>query len=446
VPSRARGGVWSIGRILLITSRLLARRTAATELGRRLSAAGHDVELAGPPIASAAADAHGLRFAELPDFDLGGPKASAGFASSRARGDAAAGSLGAGAVRDLLGQRQPDLVLIDNELHPHIIVARGLGLRMALFTTMFPGRPGLRAPPPDTGIVPGRGARGSRPSVGAAWVAAWGRAEMARLRDHRRGGGYRALLGALARAEGVDLRRETTRWQWQRPFRWHRLPLLLLQPRELDLPQPPDRGLRYVGHMFDREPDAPASPDDASLLEAAGQARRSGKRLVYVAFGSMFSAPDDVVVRLWCVAKALEGWHFIHALGRSAASSIACEPPANVRVVSWAPQRALLRLADVAVTHAGTNSVVECVEAGTPMLCIPLGIDHPGNAARVVFHGVGLAAGRNASEQVLADSLARLVTEPGFRARCEALRPAMTRYEHERIAEREVARLLAGAP
>ena len=44
------------------------------------------------------------------------------------------------------------------------------------------------------------------------------------------------------------------------------------------------------------------------------------------------------------------------------------------------------------VTHGGMNSIVECIYRQVPMLAYPLNRcwDQPGNAARIVFHGLGM--------------------------------------------------------
>ncbi|MGH8497829.1 MAG: glycosyltransferase, partial [Methylococcales bacterium] len=54
------------------------------------------------------------------------------------------------------------------------------------------------------------------------------------------------------------------------------------------------------------------------------------------------------------------------------------------------PQLALLRRARMMITHGGTNTIKECVYFGVPMVSFPFGADHPGNTARVVYHGLGV--------------------------------------------------------
>lgn len=64
----------------------------------------------------------------------------------------------------------------------------------------------------------------------------------------------------------------------------------------------------------------------------------------------------------------------------------------NVHVFNWVPQTALLPYCDAMITHGGTNSILECVQAGVPIVAYPLNLsaDHPGNAARVVANRWGL--------------------------------------------------------
>jgi zeaxanthin glucosyltransferase len=230
----------------------------------------------------------------------------------------------------------------------------------------------------------------------------------------------------------VDLRRRTSGWGWQIPFAWRRLPLLVLQARELDLPSRPSPLIRHVGPMI---------PPPAEADEACAAARTARGRVVYAAFGTLDSLPGGFVPRLWEAARRLPDWTFVHSAGGRPRSARPPEPPANVHLVEWAAQRATLRFAHAAVIHAGVNSLVDCVEAGVPMLCHPAGKDQPGNAARVAYHGLGLVAAPDAGPAEIAAGLQRLVSERGFADRLAAMRAAFARYDG--VAEAEVAALLA---
>jgi N-glycosyltransferase len=84
----------------------------------------------------------------------------------------------------------------------------------------------------------------------------------------------------------------------------------------------------------------------------------------------------------------------------------------NVHLTSFVQQQLLLPSCAAFITHAGFNSVREAVEAGVPMVAVPLFAEEPANARRIVELGLGLsltpeeltaAKLRNAVERVLSD-------------------------------------------
>ncbi|MBP0614838.1 glycosyltransferase [Jiella mangrovi] len=85
-------------------------------------------------------------------------------------------------------------------------------------------------------------------------------------------------------------------------------------------------------------------------------------------------------------------------------------------VTDFVAQRAMLAEADVCVTHAGMNTALDALEAGKPMLAIPMAFDQPGIAARIVHHGVGERLTRgHLSVRNIARCLERLLTQASFR-------------------------------
>ncbi len=91
-------------------------------------------------------------------------------------------------------------------------------------------------------------------------------------------------------------------------------------------------------------------------------------------------------------------------------------------VTAFAPQRAVLAKAQAVITHAGLNTVLDALEAGVPVLALPIAFDQPGVAARVEYAGVGLRLNhRLARSRSIGDALLRLLNEPGFRERAGAL-------------------------
>ena len=93
--------------------------------------------------------------------------------------------------------------------------------------------------------------------------------------------------------------------------------------------------------------------------------------------------------------------------------------PRNVRLVEFLPHPAVLRSADVMVTHAGLGSVAAALSFGVPLVCTPIDRDQPLNASRVVSLGAGVLAGEDVSASVL-----HVLGDDGFRAAARAIADA----------------------
>jgi MGT family glycosyltransferase len=91
-------------------------------------------------------------------------------------------------------------------------------------------------------------------------------------------------------------------------------------------------------------------------------------------------------------------------------------------VCAFAPQQEALARADVLVSHAGINTVMDAVVARTPILALPLAFDQPGTAARILYAGIGVGASpRFARPATIERQMRRLMDEPQFGHRLEAM-------------------------
>ena len=100
--------------------------------------------------------------------------------------------------------------------------------------------------------------------------------------------------------------------------------------------------------------------------------------------------------------------------------------PDNAIVIDFAPQLDLLDRAALLISHAGTNTVLQAVGRGVPMVALPRSADQPAVASRVAYAGVGLLGSfwrPNAEEiRVLVQ---RVLGEDSFRRRAKELQQAM---------------------
>ena len=106
----------------------------------------------------------------------------------------------------------------------------------------------------------------------------------------------------------------------------------------------------------------------------------------------------------------------------------------HVYIFDFVPQLAVLKQADLFITHGGLNSIKEAVYAEVPMLLYPI---HPeydpnGNTARVVYHGLGLS-GKAASESVdsIKTKVKELLFNPTYKKKVQELKQYDSHYTPE---------------
>lgn len=438
-----------MSQILFVCSHLVGRTRAAGEYANRLTEHGHTVVLACPASVMQHLSHCNAKLVEIPGMKLGGPNRKkrvplAGFLPARRRKALCKleQSLELSDFEHLLAADRPDLAIIDFEMRPHVIVALGMSVPVALLTTMFTSRPGSKSPPLDSEIVP---TSGNAVQVWTAWIRLWVRWRGQMFTRWRRSAGtdYFSLLRYIADRRGVPLNQFITRWWWHVPFSWRELPLLVLHSPALDFPVSPDPNLHYVGSML---ADAHSTtPQELEIIQLAKHAKSNGKKVVYVAFGSILTMKASVIDRLWRAVRTFEDIIVIQSTGRKELPATA-EKPDNVHLVDWAPQRAILPLADVAVIHAGVNSLVESIMGETPMLCYRTSwLDTAGNIARITHHGIGISLSLDADEEVVRAALRDILDDPTYVTRCAQVREYYAAYETEKTAVAVVEKLLRNA-
>lgn len=85
------------------------------------------------------------------------------------------------------------------------------------------------------------------------------------------------------------------------------------------------------------------------------------------------------------------------------------------------PYRPVLRHATLCITHGGSNTVLDTLSCGVPLLVRPVGFDQPGNLARIRHHGLGEALAPLRRPKAIAEQIRRLLTDDATKARCRAV-------------------------
>ncbi|MFP5393515.1 MAG: glycosyltransferase, partial [Gammaproteobacteria bacterium] len=141
-----------------------------------------------------------------------------------------------------------------------------------------------------------------------------------------------------------------------------------------------------------------------------------GRPFVFASLGTMQGSRLALFKRIVQACRMLDAQVLVAHCGGLAPDQEAVLRRAGATwVCAFADQEAVLARADAVVSHGGANTVIDAVAAHTPHLALPIAFDHPGAAARVEFHGVGLRASAFfSSPRQLARQLNRLLTEPHF--------------------------------
>ncbi len=137
----------------------------------------------------------------------------------------------------------------------------------------------------------------------------------------------------------------------------------------------------------------------------------TGQPLIYASLGSFLGFRSDIFL---AIAEACAGLDVQLAIALGDESHLKALPPlpGSPIVVAYAPQLELLKQTTMTITHAGTNTVLDCLSNGIPMVAIPISIDQPGLASRLAWagaaevvspKGIDVSRLREAIEQVLAN-------------------------------------------
>ena len=121
--------------------------------------------------------------------------------------------------------------------------------------------------------------------------------------------------------------------------------------------------------------------------------RLDGRPLVYASLGTLQNGSQDIfrVIADACAALPVQ---LVISLGGGLDPARLGALSGDPLVVRYAPQLEIVKRAAVVITHAGLNTTLESLAEGVPLVCIPLGNDQPGVAARVAARGAGVVVSR----------------------------------------------------
>ena len=162
--------------------------------------------------------------------------------------------------------------------------------------------------------------------------------------------------------------------------------------------------------------------------------RLDGRPLVYASLGTLQNGSQENFRILAEGCAGLEA-QLVISLGGGLDPEQVGRLRGDPVIVRYAPQLDLLQRAAAVITHAGLNTTLESLAEGLPLVCIPLGNDQPGVAARVVAKGAGVAIPRRKLTAARVRAAARTVLEDRrYRTAAQRLQTAMATVDGPELA------------
>ncbi|QLF91731.1 hypothetical protein HW090_00280 [Pseudomonas sp. ABC1] len=279
----------------------------------------------------------------------------------------------------------PALVLFDPLIWPYAELPLRSGVPMIAFSTTLASYFNLQVPPVFSGLPVGDPGRWQ---VRLRNMLAWSRWILrARFNLFMYEKVWPLFYGLPPQTNGLNRIQ-----QLGGAFRWGEygprliLPELVVAPCEVDFPQLVASNDRtYIGACVD------ISRTDGEF--DWGGIDRS-KPLVYCSLGTYSEWFRNGRGLFGAVIEALmqrEDLQAIVQLGNVADAEAFGELPERIRLVKRVPQLEVLERADIFITHGGFSSTREACYFGVPVVLFPYCNDGLGNAARLIYHGMGVS-------------------------------------------------------
>lgn len=444
--------------IVCITGGLTGMLNASLALVAQLQQAGHRVTYASPANLCAPVTAQGIPYVQLDPWVMQSGDPPMGrwqkWRTLKARQQRAVDALGVQGFVKTVKTLNPDLLLIDMEMQPHIMAAVMAQLPIALLCQFLSiwQRPNL--PPIHTKIVPGEGWSGSRLAINLSWWRhRWNKwLEFQRERWRRMGLDWVSVSHRYAQQIGYPWQQPWRRGQWLLPYPHGKLPILCFNALELDFPHDPHPLMRYVGPMvLETRKESKVEPSTEAVLENIfTRCRNAGRQIIYCSCSTFVKSNQQFLQRLIAAVSNCSNWELILGLGGQLTVKDLPALPDNVHAFAWVPQLKVLQQANCAINNSGINSINECLYFGVPMLVYSLDrFDQNGDAARIAYYDLGIAGDiAHDSPEQIRDYIKSLLSDQRYQTQVKAMQKYYCRYEHENRAAQVVESLLnqAGIP
>ncbi len=417
-----------MAKILLITSGLTGILHAGFELMSRLEAAGHRLTYACPRERRTEVEAQGFVYEQLPevliqpidrtpDFSQRWQRILYRLTHIRQRRKDALTDLKIDDFIKILQRLQPDLILIDVELHEYIISSISNDYKVILLSQWFTMWEAEGVPTLQSDIIPNEN---NHAEIRRLWQ---------QTQDSRRKMIWRQKIRNLFADRGSALEmyahragfpmQELLRYQWPAPFGYRTLPVLSMTAWELEFPHTPRPNLHYIGPMvFAQRKDTKTTVQTQKRLQDIFEEKKQkGQLLIYCSFTTMRESDHIFAEKIIAAVTTRPDWILIMGHGGIRGDKSLKKIPQNIYIFDWIPQLYVLQHADCSINHGGIHTINECVHFRVPMLVYSgQKSDQNGCAARVAYHQVGIMADKNKDDvSMIRRNIETVLSNPIFK-------------------------------
>ncbi|MFK7935352.1 MAG: glycosyltransferase [Saprospiraceae bacterium] len=337
--------------------------------------------------------------------------------------------------------RQPDLWLVDVELHEYIFTLIAKKEPVLLLSQWFSlwRRKGL--PPLLHATIPQANWR-SKLSLWLAWERIeWQRGWMFFKQKMRSAAtDRRSVLSAYAKKVGFPKKYIRDNY-WPGPFTYGELPVLSMTALEMEFPHVPRPNLTYIGPcVFSNRKDIQVSEATQRQLAQFYQQKRAGKSLLYCSVSTFKKGDTNFLKQLIAAVASEKNWLLIIGLGGKLDPAALGDLSKNIAAFTYVPQLEILAQADLSINHGGIHTIHECIHFAVPMLVYSgKRSDQNGCAARVQYHGLGIMADKDQDGAAdIQRKIKKVLTEKHFQKQIKKYKKIAEIYQKDMILEQQI--------
>ena len=147
--------------------------------------------------------------------------------------------------------------------------------------------------------------------------------------------------------------------------------------------------------------------------------------LLYISLGSIFTNQPEFYKQCFA-AFADQPWQVVLSIGKHIDLTTLGPVPENFLLSPYVPQLDILPRTRLFVTHAGTNSVMESMYFGVPMVLIPQQPEQQMHAQRVVDLGLGVMLDKGSvTTSTLREAVERVAHDEAYRERAQRMQQSV---------------------